>query len=90
MLDLLEGRLTPDKALVRFEPGLSHAVDLARGAGLIEWRSGRVAHLTARGQEAAKAVEESGALVDERAFLDQIKGSVTQTLIDDLIEGTVR
>jgi hypothetical protein len=90
LLDVLAGRLAPDQALVRFEPGLGRAIDLARGAGLVDWEGGRVIRLTAAGEQAAAAVEATEALTDERAFLAQIQGSVTQRLIDNLIEGNTR
>jgi hypothetical protein len=76
----------PDRALVRLEPALDRAIDLAVGLGYLETNQRRTFTLTERGRAVVETVRSSDALAEERAFLDQIGGKVTQREVDRLLE----
>lgn len=76
------GRDVPDRPVVRFEPALDRAMDLASGIGFLDKSSARVFKLTDAGKELASAVSASGAFATERALLDKIAGRFTQKETD--------
>lgn len=81
-----QGDASPDRPVVRIEPALDRAIDLAVGLGLLEQKSSRVFQLTDEGKEAAKVAEGSGAFAVERELLAKFKGKVTQREIARLLE----
>jgi hypothetical protein len=72
------GRDVPDRPVVRFEPALDRAMDLAAGLGFLDKSAARVFKLTESGKEFVDAITASGAFAKERALLDQIGGRFTQ------------
>ncbi|MFE0022296.1 hypothetical protein [Amycolatopsis sp. NPDC059021] len=81
-----DGEDVPDQPLVRFEPALDRAIDLAVGLNLLEDKKNRVYRLTNDGRALVKAVQKSNAFERERSMLDQIEGKVTQKEVSRIIE----
>lgn len=79
---VLEGMLSPDRVIVRYEPTLTRAVDLAVGFGLASWEDGRLLALTEKGREAMERLTNIDALATERDFLNALPGAVTQRQVD--------
>jgi hypothetical protein len=77
---------SPDRPVVRIEPALDRAIDLAVGLGLVEQKSARVFRLTPAGKDAVKAIEASSAFAVERELLERFKGKVTQREVARLLE----
>ena len=83
--DMLAGRLRPDTVLVRIEPSLNRAVDLAHGEGLIERVAGDRVRLTTRGEaEADKLLEQKDVYVVEKDFLNALGKHITEAFVDAL------
>ena len=81
----LVGQLDRDALIVRIEPSLNRAVDLAIGEKLIRRLSGDQVELTATGRSFVDAIEEVDALFrSERDFMSRIKKKVTGTFVDTL------
>lgn len=86
LLDLLEGRLHPDKAIVRFDPAMNRAIEMAQGEGLVEQVSGDRYQITAKGQKLAdQALSVPNCLITEKWFIGEIAGKVTETQIDRIL-----
>lgn len=86
LLALREGRDIPDRPVVRIEPALDRALDLAVGLGLLEQRAARVFRLTDEGREVVVALNDSDAFAQEREVLDRLRGKVTRTQVDRALE----
>jgi hypothetical protein len=82
--ELVAGTLSPEDTIIRYEPGLNRAIDLAVGNELLTWK-GRRLELTELGRLAVQRLNEADAFADERMTLATVTGKVTQTLIDRLI-----
>jgi hypothetical protein len=80
------GSDVPDKPLVRFEPALDRAIDLAVGLGFLEVKAGRVFKLTAVGRSLLREVHESNAFRFESSVLREISGKVTQKEVVRILE----
>jgi hypothetical protein len=90
LLDILNGRLFPGTVVVRIEPSLNRAVDLANGEGLVRRVHGNRIELTARGQnEAAKIMKHAGIFESERAYLKRVGKRVTEKLVTELFGGQI-
>ncbi|NKQ56777.1 hypothetical protein HFP15_28290 [Amycolatopsis sp. K13G38] len=76
----------PDRALVRFEPALDRAIDLAVGLGLLEQKNKNVYKLTTTSKKVVSEIEKSDAFEVERARLDRLGGKVTQKEVARLLE----
>jgi hypothetical protein len=76
----------PDRPVVRFEPALDRALDLAMGLGLLEQKTSRAFRLTNNGKAVVGQVEESDAFQMERDLLGQLKGKLTQAEVDRVLE----
>lgn len=88
--DVLSRRMAPDAVVVRIEPSLNRAVDLARGEGLVDVTGNRVL-LTARGKTFAVVIWKHPALLaDEKDFLQEVKGLLTEQFVRDLFTGRRR
>jgi hypothetical protein len=84
----LDGENNPDEVLVRYEPALNRAIDLARGLGFMTRVSGNRVRLTLSGSRLADDVDElKDVLVDEKMFLARARGRVTEGAIQKLIKG---
>jgi hypothetical protein len=76
----------PDRPVVRFEPALDRALDLALGLKLLEQKTSRSFRLTESGKEVVREIEKSEAFELERQLLDQLKRKVTQAEVDRVLE----
>jgi hypothetical protein len=81
---LRAGTARLDDAVVRYDPALDAAIDLALFDRLLERRSGEVLGLAPRGSAAREHLLKSEVFHDERAFLGRIT-PVTQSFVDGLI-----
>jgi hypothetical protein len=79
-----EGEARLEDAIVRYDPSLDRAIDLALFSGLLERRSGEVLGLTPRGLAVLGDLHSSDVLVAEREFLLAV-APVTQTFVDGLV-----
>jgi hypothetical protein len=86
LLAFREQRDIPDRPVVRFEPALDRALDLAVGLGLLEQKGSRVFRLTEAGRRVIKAIEASDALTREREVLAKLTGKVTQAEVRRMLE----
>ena len=88
LLRVLEGRLYPGMVVVRIEPSLNRAVDLAHGEGLVKRVRGDRIELTARGQvEAIRILEHKKLYASEREYLNIVAKRVTEKLVTELFKG---
>jgi len=86
LLDVLEGRARPDRAIVRFDPAFNRALDLAKGEKLVEQVSGDRFQLTAKGQLVAEeAMKDEECMTSEKWFMSQIASQVTEAKINKLL-----
>lgn len=76
----------PDRPVVRFEPALDRALDLALGLELLEQKTSRSFRLTEAGKSVVKEIENTEAFSLERQLLDQLKRKVTQAEVGRLLE----
>ena len=74
-----------DRPIVRFEPALDRALDLAVGLGLLHRRS-MTYELTDEGREALQQIRDSGAFALELSALNRIKGKVSGKEVEQLLE----
>src|SRR5260370_9697826 len=82
---LKNGRGRPDDAVVRYDPVLDRAIDLALFGKLIERRgSGDVFALSERGLLLLNEIHRHDVLSSEKAFLQRV-APVTQTFVDSLV-----
>ena len=86
LVALTQGVDIPDRPIVRIEPALDRAIDLAVGLGLLEQKSARVFRLTEAGRRLVREIENTAAFELERSVLSRLHGKVTQTLVDRLLE----
>jgi hypothetical protein len=87
LLEVAAGKRNPERVVVRFDPALAPAVDLARGAGFVQWQDGRLLVLAQRGAEMASVVETADVFSEELAFLDAMRGHMTQAFADRILGG---
>lgn len=76
----------PDRPVVRFEPALDRAADLAIGLGLLELKASRVIRLTEKGHRVVAQLQASDVFGVEQARLRRIPGKVTQTQVERILE----
>ena len=90
LLDVLEERVHPDRAIVRFDPALNRALDLAKGEGLVEQLGGDRFHITTKGQLfAEKVFEDSDCMKTEKWFLDEVRGRMTEARVTRLLKAVI-
>lgn len=87
---LVDGRISPVDVIVRYEPGLSRAIDLALGEGLVEKVDGDRIQLTQKGKKCAADI---GGLSDcfeqEKIFLNNVGKAITEKRLQGLIDMVV-
>jgi len=86
LMALREDRDIPDRPVVRFEPALDRALDLATGLGLLEQKASRVFRLTDAGKRVVEELDGSGAFERERQVLGLLAGKVTQKEVGRVLE----
>lgn len=89
---LLLNRMTktnhPDEIVVRLEPALNRAINLALARGLVERIGGNRIKLNQLGLLLSEAIDRSDdLLVQERTFLNIIGKKITEVSIDKLVKG---
>jgi hypothetical protein len=85
-LGFWRGEIDPDEAIVRYEPALNRALDLAVGLRLVAWTEAKRLTLTEKGRDLLAAIDSDGeVLVEEKAFVGAITSSVTQTGVEKLL-----
>lgn len=83
----LEGSKSPDELLVRFDPSLTTAVNLAIGEGLAQREKRGKVRLTVEGRTFASGVDAyDEVLVAEKMFLAALPKRITQQQIRQLLE----
>jgi hypothetical protein len=90
LLDQLENKNSFHRIIVRIEPGISRAVDLAKGYGWIKKEYGTTTRikLTSKGEDQAKKIDRfRDCFTEERDFLIKIKPFVNEKDIDALYVG---
>lgn len=74
-----------DTVIVRIEPSLNRAVDLAMAEGLVERISGDQLTLTQKGIQFADVLQQDKTLfADEKAFMLAIKKKINETFVSEL------
>lgn len=87
LLGVLDGEEHPDVAIVRFDPALNRALDLARAEMLIESVGDGKFQITAKGQALAEAVlSDPDCMRDEKQFLVEIGNRLTETRVTKLLQ----
>jgi hypothetical protein len=85
------GEIEPDQAVVRFEPALNRAIDLALGLRLLIWTDAKRLTLTEEGHELLGEIDEDDdVLTEEKSFLQSLPSSITQTGIDTILRRSRR
>jgi hypothetical protein len=85
LVDAIAGTIAPDTLLVRIEPSLNRAVDLAIGEGLIRRRAGDRLELTTDGEALATEIERNPSLYEpERRYMSEIGKKVTAVFVERL------
>lgn len=86
--DMIAGKIAPDTVIVRIEPSLNRAVDLAHGEGLVDRVVGDRICRTQRGQTAATALyKEPSIFVEEKRFLEEFGKTLTEQMVNNLLSG---
>jgi len=82
LIRILNGELSPDEAIVRFDPTLERALRFADGEKLIS-TSGEVVFLTEKGETLVSKINSDDACLRwEKDFLNQIQGKLSQKRVD--------
>lgn len=75
-----------DRPVVRYEPALSRAVDIAVGVGFAEWTNSQRLNLTQLGREThSRVMAEPSLLSQEKELLARIPGRVSQAAVDRVL-----
>lgn len=86
LLALQEHSDIPDRPVVRFEPALDRALDLAVGLGWLEQKTSRAFRLTPDGKSLVADIEATETFDRERQILDGYSGKMTAAEADRLLE----
>lgn len=88
LLRAFEGVADPSQIIVRYEPALDRAVDLAVGHRLATWEDGHQLALTDKGKAVlAQLSEPLAPLERERQFLASLPGKISQSTVDRILSG---
>lgn len=90
MANIKDGTALLDVPLVRFEPALDRALDLAVGLGFLAREGAGPFELTDTGQRALDDVRAAGVLEREVAALAAVSGKVSNRDIERLLEWRAR
>ena len=81
-----EGEADPASLLIRYDPAVTRAANLAVGLDLLSWHNRSRLGLTAKGQAMLEAIlEDGGAFVEERAFLSDLGGNIPMSSINRML-----
>ena len=84
LIKIIGRDISPDTVVVRIEPFLNRAVNLANGEGLVERVSGDRIQLTSKGISAADMLRNQEVFIDEQRFLEFIGKALTEQTVDHL------
>jgi hypothetical protein len=87
---LVNGKISPETILIRYDPPMMRALDFARGESLIEFISGNRVHLTVKGLIAVdELIKNNELFMDEKNFLMEVgKNNFTEKkTMSILVEG---
>lgn len=84
-LGFWRGEVDPDEAVVRYEPALNRAIDLAVGLHLLAWNDTKRLVLTEQGNELLTEIDEEDVLIDEKEFLGALPSTITQAGVQRLL-----
>lgn len=88
-LDVLEGAVRPDAAIVRFDPSLNRAIDVASGEKLLQRLSNKTFQITATGIALTEEVLADDTLMrTEKWFLGEVGHRATEKWIEKLLKVT--
>ena len=87
---VLSGERTPDEAIVRFDPVLDRALDLAIGEKLV-FLSGDTVFVTPKGELLLKEIKRAkDLLLKEKEFLASIGRKLTKQMLDTFVARNTR
>lgn len=90
-LQLITGTVSPDDVLVRYDPGLDRAVDVALGENLVDRVQGDKIQLTAKGHSAAKFfIGIPDFLSEEQEFMNTICRQLTEKRLMEMVDTVVK
>lgn len=85
LTSLIEGRLSPDALIVRFEPAFNRAIDFAIGEGLVKRVDGSRIELTDPGKAFAEEIsKDSTVFIIQKKYIGAIRQKVSEALIDGI------
>lgn len=89
-LKLCVGEVGPDNIIVRFEPWLNKAVDIALAEGLLQRIDGDRVELSVSGTIMAKEIlQTKECFVQEKEFLHVLRKSVSEVKLKNIIEAVI-
>jgi hypothetical protein len=81
----IEGQLSPDSLIVRFEPFLNRALDFAIGEGLVRRLDGKKIEVTTKGRSLADEISAAkDAYMTEKTFIHLIGQRLTEDLVNKM------
>ena len=81
-----DGEADPAALLIRYDPAVTRAANLAVGLDLLAWQNRSRLGLTAKGQAMLdKILEDDGAFVEEREFLSDLGGSISMSSVNRML-----
>jgi hypothetical protein len=85
LIALIDGKLSPDALIVRFEPACSRAIDFAIGERLIKRVDGSRIELTGSGRTFAEEIlMNSSVYSTEKKLVSAIGQKASETLVDNI------
>jgi len=82
---LIEGRLSPDQLIVRFDPAFNRAIDFAIGERLVQRVDGSRIELAEPGKAFAEVISADPVVyVTEKKLIGTIKQRASETLVDNI------
>lgn len=89
LANIISGKTAPIERRMRVEPAFGRTVDLMTGSNLAEWRvaNGRASVcLTEKGKGVAKKIVEAvDIFVEEKAFLIEFSGKITEGFVSQIL-----
>lgn len=85
LIALIEGRLSPDALIVRFDPAFNRAIDFAIGEGLVKRVDGSRIELTDSGKNFAEEIsKDSKVYITEKKLAGTIRQKASESLVDNI------
>ena len=85
-LRAFNGESNPAALLIRYDPAITRAADLAVGLDILAWERGNRLAPTATGEEVlAEVLGNADVMADERAFLSELGSSIPMSRIDKML-----